>query len=98
MLRTERAWGETFTGLRVDQFDGLLHAVLERGGEGCGCGRPGSVDALITLQDSYKILGDWGEIIVQSDAPFISIGPARRLIQTKLPDGPQAAPRPTGRP
>ncbi|OWA13218.1 IS5/IS1182 family transposase [Streptomyces sp. CS113] len=33
-------WGETFTGLRVDQFGRLLRAVRERGGEGCGWGRP----------------------------------------------------------
>ncbi|GCD32335.1 hypothetical protein OEIGOIKO_00047 [Streptomyces chrestomyceticus JCM 4735] len=31
---------ETFTGLRVDQFGRLLKAVRERGGEGCGRGRP----------------------------------------------------------
>jgi hypothetical protein len=37
----------------------------------------GSVDALITLdEDSYKILGDLGEIIVQSAAPSMSIDPA----------------------
>lgn len=31
---------ETFTGLRMDQFGRLLKAVRERGGEGCGWGRP----------------------------------------------------------
>lgn len=37
----------------------------------------GSVDALITLvEDSSKILGDWGEIIVQAKAPSMSIDPA----------------------
>lgn len=37
----------------------------------------GSIDGLITLdEDSYKILGDWGEIIVQSEAPSMSIDPA----------------------
>ncbi|WP_432130473.1 hypothetical protein [Streptomyces tendae] len=36
----------------------------------------GSVDALIMLEDGYKILGDWGEIIVQSEAPSMSIDPA----------------------
>ena len=33
-------WVETFTGLRVEQFGRLLKAVRERGGEGCGWGRP----------------------------------------------------------
>jgi hypothetical protein len=40
VLRAERVWVETFTGLRVDQFGRLLRAVRERGGEGCGWGRP----------------------------------------------------------
>ncbi len=36
----------------------------------------GSIDALTVLdEDSYKILGDWGEIIVQSEAPSMSIDP-----------------------
>ncbi|MFE6594934.1 transposase family protein [Streptomyces sp. NPDC057780] len=39
-LRADRMWVETFTGLRVDQFGRLLKAVRERGGEGCGWGRP----------------------------------------------------------
>ncbi|MFD5259069.1 transposase family protein [Streptomyces bobili] len=40
VLRAERVWVETFTGLRIDQFGRLLRAVWERGGEGCGWGRP----------------------------------------------------------
>ncbi len=32
--------GETFTGLRLRQFEGLLRAVRERGGNGPGGGRP----------------------------------------------------------
>ncbi|GAA3503380.1 hypothetical protein GCM10019016_104900 [Streptomyces prasinosporus] len=40
VLRAERVWGETFTGLRVDQFGRLPRAVRERGGEGCGWSRP----------------------------------------------------------
>ncbi|MFE6609339.1 IS5/IS1182 family transposase, partial [Streptomyces sp. NPDC057781] len=38
VLRADRVWVETFTGLRVDQFGRLLKAVRERGGEGCGWG------------------------------------------------------------
>ncbi|MFE5159554.1 transposase family protein [Streptomyces sp. NPDC056697] len=40
VLRAERVWVETFTGLRLDQFGRLLRAVRERGGKGCGWGRP----------------------------------------------------------
>lgn len=40
VLRAERVWVETFTALRVEQFGRLLRAVRERGGEGCGWGRP----------------------------------------------------------
>lgn len=38
VLRAERVWVETFTGLREDQFGRLLRAVRERGGEGCSWG------------------------------------------------------------
>ncbi|CAM5288563.1 IS5/IS1182 family transposase [Streptomyces hirsutus] len=41
VLRAERVWVETFTGLRGDQFGRLLKAVRERGGDGCGWGRSG---------------------------------------------------------
>ncbi|WLW56817.1 transposase family protein [Streptomyces sp. YU58] len=40
VLRAEPVWVETFTGLRAEQFGRLLRAVRERGGEGCGWGRP----------------------------------------------------------
>ncbi|MEU7488101.1 transposase family protein [Streptomyces sp. NPDC042319] len=40
VLRAERVWVETFTGLRVEQIGRLLKTVRERGGEGCGWGRP----------------------------------------------------------
>lgn len=33
-------WVETFTGLRMGQFEGLLRVVRERGGNGPGGGRP----------------------------------------------------------
>ncbi|NEC92611.1 hypothetical protein [Streptomyces sp. SID12501] len=36
----------------------------------------GSVDSLSSLHGGYKILGDWGEIILRSDAPSLSIDPA----------------------
>ncbi|MFE7709720.1 hypothetical protein ACFU6I_28915 [Streptomyces sp. NPDC057486] len=33
----------------------------------------GSVDSMTRGDDSYQILGDWGEINLQSDAPSLSI-------------------------
>ncbi|WP_338491840.1 transposase family protein [Streptomyces sp. SJL17-4] len=39
-LRAESLWVETFTGLRMRQFERLLRAVRERGGNGPGGGRP----------------------------------------------------------
>ncbi|MFM9613014.1 transposase family protein [Streptomyces niveiscabiei] len=43
VLRAERVWVETFTGLRVAQFSGLLKVVRERGGNGTLRGRPWSL-------------------------------------------------------
>jgi hypothetical protein len=40
VLRAERVWVETFTGLRMRQFERLLKAVRERGGDGARIGRP----------------------------------------------------------
>ncbi len=43
VLRAERVWVETFTGLRLTQFSGLLKVVRERGGNGTLRGRPWSL-------------------------------------------------------
>ncbi|MDQ1032797.1 hypothetical protein QF035_010379 [Streptomyces umbrinus] len=43
VLRSERVWVETFTGLRVTQFARLLKVVRERGGDGTLQGRPWSL-------------------------------------------------------
>ncbi|MER6221120.1 transposase family protein [Streptomyces sp900105755] len=43
VLRAERVWVETFTGLRRTQFSGLLKAVRERGGNGTLRDRPRSL-------------------------------------------------------
>ena len=43
VLRAERVWVETFTGLRMTQFSGLLKVVRERGGNGTLRGRPWSL-------------------------------------------------------
>ncbi|MDQ0847661.1 hypothetical protein QFZ68_007424 [Streptomyces sp. V1I6] len=39
-VRAEPLWVETFTGLRMRQFERLLKVVRERGGNGPGGGRP----------------------------------------------------------
>ncbi|MFI9249774.1 transposase family protein [Streptomyces sp. NPDC053069] len=43
VLRAERVWVETLTGLRMAQFSGLLRVVRERGGNGTLRGRPWSL-------------------------------------------------------
>ncbi|WP_030188033.1 IS5/IS1182 family transposase [Streptomyces sp. NRRL S-813] len=43
VLRADRVWVETFTGLRMTQFSGLLKVVRERGGNGTLRGRPWSL-------------------------------------------------------
>ncbi|KOV73382.1 MULTISPECIES: hypothetical protein [unclassified Streptomyces] len=39
----------------------------------------GSVDSLTRVDNSYRILGDWGEISLQADAPSLSIHPPHTL-------------------
>jgi hypothetical protein len=43
VLRADRVWVQTFTGLQVTQFAGLLKVVRERGGNGTMQGRPWSL-------------------------------------------------------
>ncbi|MFL9653444.1 hypothetical protein ACJ7VE_06975 [Streptomyces sp. PB17] len=53
-----------------------LQSVVKAAVDASGSADYGSIDALTALdEDSYKILGDWGEIIVQSEAPSMSIDP-----------------------
>ncbi|MFI1176828.1 IS5/IS1182 family transposase, partial [Streptomyces melanogenes] len=40
VLRAERVWVETFTGLRMEQLGRLLRTVRDRGGNGTLRGRP----------------------------------------------------------
>ncbi|MDX2837318.1 IS5/IS1182 family transposase, partial [Streptomyces scabiei] len=40
VLCAELVWGETFMGLRMTQFSGLLKVVRERGGNGTLRGQP----------------------------------------------------------
>ncbi|MFD9067226.1 hypothetical protein ACFVZ3_37535, partial [Kitasatospora purpeofusca] len=41
VLRAEPVWVETLTGLQIRQFEGLVRAVRERGGNGPGGGGGG---------------------------------------------------------
>ncbi|MEU1415503.1 hypothetical protein [Streptomyces sp. NPDC005731] len=45
----------------------------------------GSVDSLTGADDSYKILGDWGEINLQSNTPSLSIDPPLPLDPNEPP-------------
>lgn len=54
-------------------------SVIKAAIDASGSADFGSVDSLFMIEDSYKILGDWGEISVQSDAPSLSVDPAPLL-------------------
>jgi hypothetical protein len=45
----------------------------------------GSVDSLTSVDDSYRFLGDWGEINLQSDTPSLSIDPPLPLDPNETP-------------
>ncbi|MER6852585.1 transposase family protein, partial [Streptomyces flaveolus] len=81
VLRAERVWVETFTGLRMDQFGRLLKAVRERGGEGCGWGRPWRLplaERVLLVAVYYRT-----NLTVRQLAPLFGISPATvcRVIQ-----------------
>ncbi|CAL9323907.1 IS5 family transposase IS1373 [Streptomyces sp. SudanB135_2055] len=81
VLRAERVWVETFTGLRVDQFGRLLKAVRERGGEGCGWGRPWRLplaERVLLVAVYYRTT-----LTMRQLAPLFGISPATvcRVIQ-----------------
>ncbi|WP_086738300.1 transposase [Streptomyces glaucescens] len=75
VLRAERVWVETFTGLRVDQFGRLLKAVRERGGEGCGWGRPWRLplaERVLLVAVYYRT-----NLTMRQLGPLLAIEPAR---------------------
>ncbi|MFC8996004.1 transposase family protein, partial [Streptomyces rochei] len=81
VLRAERVWVETFTGLRTDQFGRLLKAVRERGGEGCGWGRPWRLplaERVLLVAVYYRT-----NLTMRQLAPLFGISPATvcRVIQ-----------------
>ncbi len=74
-------WVETFTGLRVDQFGRLLRAVRERGGEGCGWGRPWRLplaERVLLVAVYYRT-----NLTMRQLAPLFGVSPATvcRVIQ-----------------
>ncbi len=80
-LGDERVWVETFTGLRVDRFGRLLKAVRERGGEGCGWGRPWWLplaERVLLVAVYYRT-----NLTMRQLAPLFGISPATvcRVIQ-----------------
>ncbi|MFD0214307.1 transposase [Streptomyces hirsutus] len=81
VLRAERVWVETFTGLRVNQFGRLLKAVRERGGEGCGWGRPWRLplaERVLLVAVYYRT-----NLTMRQLAPLFGVSPATvcRVIQ-----------------
>ncbi|SEE16589.1 DDE superfamily endonuclease [Streptomyces sp. TLI_105] len=71
VLRAEPLWVETFTGLRMRQFERLLKAVRERGGNGPG-GRPWC------LPPADRVLLVTVRRVIQGPRPLLAIEPAAR--------------------
>ncbi|MFI0263799.1 transposase family protein [Streptomyces sp. NPDC017056] len=95
VLRADRVWVETFTGLRLRQFEGLLRAVRERGGNGPGGGRPWCLplaDRVLLVTVYYRT-----NLTMRQLAPLFGISPATvcRIIQRLRP---LPALEPTARP
>ncbi|GHF12032.1 hypothetical protein GCM10014715_79720 [Streptomyces spiralis] len=81
VLTADRVWVETFTGLRADQFGRLLRAVRERGGEGCGWGRPWRLplaERVLLVAVYYRT-----NLTMRQMAPLFGVSPATvcRVIQ-----------------
>ena len=60
-------------------------SVIKPAIDASGSADYGSVDSLTRVDNNYKILGDWGEINLQSDAPSLSIHPAPTLDPDETP-------------
>ncbi|WP_030619049.1 IS5/IS1182 family transposase [Streptomyces fulvoviolaceus] len=81
VLRAERVWVEAFTGLRIEQFGRLLKAVRERGGDGCGWGRPWRLplaERVLLVAVYYRT-----NLTMRQLAPLFGVSPATvcRVIQ-----------------
>lgn len=85
VLRAEPLWVETFTGLRMGQFERLLKVVRERGGNGPGGGRPWCLplaDRVLLVAVYYRT-----NLTMRQLAPLFGISPATvcRVIQRLRP-------------
>lgn len=85
VLRVEPSWVETFTGLRMTQFEGLLKAVRERGGDGPRIGRPWCLppaDRVLMVAVYYRT-----NLTMRQLAPLSGVSPATvcRVIQRLRP-------------
>ncbi|GHG63816.1 transposase family protein [Streptomyces griseocarneus] len=85
VLRAEPLWVETFTGLRMRQFEGLLRVVRERGGNGPGGGRPWCLplaDRVLLVAVYYRT-----NLTMRQLAPLFGVSPATvcRVIQRLRP-------------
>lgn len=85
VLRADPSWVETFTGLRMKQFERLLTVVRERGGDGPRLGRPWRLplaDRVLVVAVYYRT-----NLIMRRLAPLFGISPATvcRVIQRLRP-------------
>ncbi len=78
-------WVETFTGLRMKQFERLLKVVRERGGDGSRIGRPWCLplaDRVLVVAVYYRT-----NLTMRQLAPLFGVSPATvcRVIQRLRP-------------
>ncbi|MGW5421648.1 transposase family protein [Streptomyces sp. NPDC003943] len=85
VLRAEPLWVETFTGLRMRQFERLVKVVRERGGNGPGGGRPWCLplaNRVLLVAVYYRT-----NLTMRQLAPLFGVSPATvcRVIQRLRP-------------
>ncbi|MBT1098332.1 transposase family protein [Streptomyces sp. Tu102] len=85
VLRADPLWVETFTGLRMRQFERLLKVVRERGGDGPRIGRPWCLplaDRVLVVAVYYRT-----NLTMRQLAPLFGVSPATvcRVIQRLRP-------------
>ncbi|MEU6783130.1 transposase [Nonomuraea angiospora] len=99
VLRADPLWVETFTGLRMGQFQRLLRVVRERGGEGPGKGRGRGRPWCLALPERVLLVAVYyrTNLTMRQLAPLFGICPATvcRIIQRL---GPLLALEPARRP
>ncbi|MER5950402.1 transposase family protein [Streptomyces sp. NPDC001904] len=95
VLRAERVWVETFTGLSVERFGRLLKTVRHRGGNGTLRGRPGGLplaERVLVVAVYYRT-----NLTMRQLGPLFGIAPSTvcRVVQRL---GPLLALEPVARP